>query len=263
MTALVQDERVDVPEAPDMEVGVAPGPRPGTVQVVVSGEIEAHGRTSSVRWCWGDEGPTDPIEAGIRSPCNPCRTRFTLRRSARRAAHTVTRKPQPVSRRKIRPTTGRRIQRTSAQRRLHLCLRHPSVNFTIASPKSRAGVRRRQHGFRIMRQPPAYLCVPPTRFRTTRTLAIAEIVGVSSWRAGTRPSNVDAVRRRRQAAAAAAAPTPGRCRWPSDLSQHPDSAGRGKVRCAPARIRAGATCVADLAAAKPSARRPRAAWDRG
>ncbi|MFE5520955.1 hypothetical protein ACFQ9Q_24995 [Streptomyces virginiae] len=36
----MQDERVDVPEATGMEVGVAPGPQPGTVQVVVSGEID-------------------------------------------------------------------------------------------------------------------------------------------------------------------------------------------------------------------------------
>lgn len=40
MTAIVQDERVDIPEVACLEVGVAPGPRPGTVQVVVSGELD-------------------------------------------------------------------------------------------------------------------------------------------------------------------------------------------------------------------------------
>ncbi|MCX4960208.1 STAS domain-containing protein [Streptomyces virginiae] len=40
MTAIVQDERVDIPEVARLEVGVAPGPRPGTVQVVVSGELD-------------------------------------------------------------------------------------------------------------------------------------------------------------------------------------------------------------------------------
>ncbi|MGW3322278.1 STAS domain-containing protein [Streptomyces virginiae] len=40
MTATVQDELRSIPEAAELEVGVTPGPRPGTVQVVVSGEID-------------------------------------------------------------------------------------------------------------------------------------------------------------------------------------------------------------------------------
>ncbi|WP_328965389.1 STAS domain-containing protein [Streptomyces virginiae] len=40
MTAIVQDERVDIPEVAGLEIGVAPGPRPGTVRVAVSGEID-------------------------------------------------------------------------------------------------------------------------------------------------------------------------------------------------------------------------------
>ncbi|MFI7174962.1 MULTISPECIES: STAS domain-containing protein [Streptomyces] len=40
MATIVQDERVDSPETAGMEVGVAAGPRPGTVQVVVTGEID-------------------------------------------------------------------------------------------------------------------------------------------------------------------------------------------------------------------------------
>ncbi|MFA7761754.1 STAS domain-containing protein [Streptomyces sp. NPDC048723] len=40
MTATVQDERPDIPEAAGLEVGVTPAPQPGTVQIVVSGEID-------------------------------------------------------------------------------------------------------------------------------------------------------------------------------------------------------------------------------
>ncbi|MFF4448826.1 STAS domain-containing protein [Streptomyces sp. NPDC001502] len=40
MSGTVQDERPDLPGAAGLEVGVTPGPRPGTAQVVVSGEID-------------------------------------------------------------------------------------------------------------------------------------------------------------------------------------------------------------------------------
>ncbi|MFG2487643.1 MULTISPECIES: STAS domain-containing protein [Streptomyces] len=40
MTALMSDRRPRLPEATGLEVGVVPGPRPGTVEVVVSGEID-------------------------------------------------------------------------------------------------------------------------------------------------------------------------------------------------------------------------------
>ncbi|MEU4353146.1 STAS domain-containing protein [Streptomyces virginiae] len=40
MTASLSEHRPCAPEAPGMEVGVVPGPQPGTVQVVVRGEID-------------------------------------------------------------------------------------------------------------------------------------------------------------------------------------------------------------------------------
>lgn len=40
MTAIVSDRRICPPEATGLEVGVVPDPRAGTVQVVVSGEID-------------------------------------------------------------------------------------------------------------------------------------------------------------------------------------------------------------------------------
>ncbi|WP_051838296.1 STAS domain-containing protein [Streptomyces sp. NRRL F-2580] len=40
MTAIVSDHRPSLPEAAGLEVGVMPGPQPGTVQVVVSGEVD-------------------------------------------------------------------------------------------------------------------------------------------------------------------------------------------------------------------------------
>ncbi|MFD7558844.1 STAS domain-containing protein [Streptomyces sp. NPDC059835] len=39
MTAVVSDRRIGPPEATGLEIGVVPDPRAGTVQVVVSGEI--------------------------------------------------------------------------------------------------------------------------------------------------------------------------------------------------------------------------------
>ncbi|MFB6999280.1 STAS domain-containing protein [Streptomyces virginiae] len=40
MTTVMSDRRVGTPEATRLEVGVVPGPRAGTVRVVVSGEID-------------------------------------------------------------------------------------------------------------------------------------------------------------------------------------------------------------------------------
>ncbi|WKD36681.1 STAS domain-containing protein [Streptomyces xanthophaeus] len=40
MTAIVSDHRTCPSTAAGLEIGVTPGPRPGTVQVVVSGEID-------------------------------------------------------------------------------------------------------------------------------------------------------------------------------------------------------------------------------
>ncbi|MGW6617284.1 STAS domain-containing protein [Streptomyces erythrochromogenes] len=40
MTAIVSDRSISLPEEARLEVGVVPGPRAGTVRVVVSGEID-------------------------------------------------------------------------------------------------------------------------------------------------------------------------------------------------------------------------------